>query len=43
MTVLAQAHEELADVDALIKTLITLSAVVHADETSMKLASAAGR
>nr|WP_260407737.1 IS66 family transposase [Planomonospora venezuelensis] len=37
MNVLAEAHDGLADVDAAIKTLITLSYVVHADETSMKL------
>jgi transposase len=43
MNVLGQAHEDLAEVDALIKTLIALSYVVHADETSMKVAEAPSR
>ncbi len=37
VNVLAEAHDELAEIDRTIKTLITLSHVVHADETSMKL------
>lgn len=37
MNVLAEAHDDLAEIDQAIKTLITLSYVVHADETSMKL------
>lgn len=43
MSVLEEAHADLAGIDVVIKTLITLSHVVHADETSMKVATALGR
>jgi hypothetical protein len=39
MSVLEEAHDGLAGIDALIKTLITLSYVVHADETGMKVSA----
>jgi transposase len=41
--VLGEAHGRLADIDQLIKTLITLSYVVHADETGIKVAQNTGR
>jgi hypothetical protein len=42
-TVLDQAHDKLEDIEQLIKTLITLSYVVHADETGIKVAENTSR